>query len=337
MNAAPAVSVLMGVRNGLPYLREAIDSVLAQTFTDLELIVVEDASTDATPELLGEIGDPRLVVLRNDENLGLTRSLNRALRSARGTYVARQDADDRSLPQRIERQFDYLERHPEIGLCGTWARFVDGHGRVTALGLPPSDPDRLAGELRRSNEIVHGTIVARRELMQALHGYREGFRYAQDYDLYLRALDQRWKLAVVPEVLYDLRFHDAAITGVRGEAQTRFAALARLLSEQRLERGRDDVEAGESPESLLARNASLSEVEIRRRQTMYRRLSGDMRGYRRALAGMVRIDPRDSRHYVHLLLSLGGRRALMAADRLAARSRRGRGPPRRRPSPGRGC
>jgi glycosyltransferase involved in cell wall biosynthesis len=319
----PRVSVLMGVHDGLPYVRDAAESVLSQTVSDIELVVVDDASGDGTREVLASFDDPRLVVIRNDENLGLTRSLNRALGIARGAFVARQDADDRSLPQRLERQLEFLDRHPDVGLCGTWARFVDDRGRVTAIGRPPTDPDRLAEALRHANEVFHGTIVVRRALMDALGGYREAFRYAQDYDLYLRALEHT-RVAVLGDPLYELRFHGGAITTKRAERQTAFAALARRLAEERHTTGSDALERGAGAESLLERAEPLGEVEIRRRQAMYLRLAGDLRGYRRALVGMLRVDPRDPRHYVHLALTLGGRRALMAADRVAAaRSVRG--------------
>jgi glycosyltransferase involved in cell wall biosynthesis len=307
----------MGVRNGLPYLQGAISSVLGQTFEAFELIVVDDASDDGTTEILESITDPRVAVLRNDENVGLTRSLNRALGAARGRFVARQDSDDRSLPQRIERQLAYLERHDDIVLCGSWARFVDAHGRRTAIGRPPAEPGPLAQALLASNVMVHGSILARREAIEAAGGYREAFRYAQDYDLYLRLIE-RHRIANLAEPLYELRYHDAAISRDRGELQSRYAALARDLAEQRRARGGDDLDAGADVSALLAAQPAASSLEYRRHAAMHRRLSGDLNGYRRALLELVRGDRRDPRHYAHLLLTLGGRRALMAADRLAA-------------------
>jgi glycosyltransferase involved in cell wall biosynthesis len=317
----PVVSVLMGVHDGAPEVRDAVESVLGQTLRDLELIVVDDASEDATPRLLAGFSDPRLVILRNGENIGLTRSLNLALAAARGRFVARQDADDRSLPRRLERQVAFLEARPDVGLCGTWARFVDDRGRVTALGRPPSDPDRLASALDHGNEIFHGTILARRNLMNSLGGYREGFRYAQDYDLYLRALE-RSRLAVLPEPLYELRFHRGAISLSRPEAQMQFAALARRLAEQRRDGGQDELDAGVPAPELIERAPPLSPTEVRRRQVMHRRLAGDLKGYRRGLLEMLRVDARDPRHYIHFILSFGGRPTLMAADRVAAALRR---------------
>jgi len=116
VSAVPRVSVAMAVYNGERYLRQAVDSVLAQTFCDFEFLIVDDGSTDSTPEILAGYGDRRVVVISNSQNVGLTRSLNRCLERARGEYVARMDADDVSMPTRLEKQAAYLDRHPAVGL-----------------------------------------------------------------------------------------------------------------------------------------------------------------------------------------------------------------------------
>jgi glycosyltransferase involved in cell wall biosynthesis len=320
----PLVSLLMGVHNGGRYLGAAIDSVLGQTLGDLELIVVDDASSDGSGELLAGYSDPRLVVLRNEENIGLTRSLNRALAAARGRYVGRQDADDRSLPRRLEREVAFLEEHPDVGLVGSWARFVDGDGRVVTAGHPPADPDELAAGLLVENRIFHGSILARRELMEELGGYRDAFRYSQDYDLYLRAIDGH-RLANVPEELYELRFHTGAITGSKQELQHRYRELARRLAAQRRRGGRDDLDAGVPVEELLEQVALDSDsAEFWRHRAMYRRLMGDLPGYRRALLEALRRNPRDARGYVLLAMSLGGRRFLERSERAWQRLGSGR-------------
>jgi glycosyltransferase involved in cell wall biosynthesis len=326
VTGAPVASLVMGVHDGAAYLREAVDSVLAQTMAEVELVVVDDASRDATPEILAAYDDPRLVVLRNAENLGLTRSLNRGLAAARGRYVGRHDADDRSVPERLERQVAFLEAHPGVGLCGTWARLIDRDGRVTGTGHPPSEPDALAAALLVENKLYHGSFLGRRALWDALGGYREAFRYSQDYDLLLRALDAH-RVANVPEELYEMRFHDTTITGTRQEAQQRFRSLAlRLALERRARGGRDALDDGVPVERLLEAVAADGDgAEFWRVRAMYRRLSGDLRGSRRALVEVIRREPRDARAYLHLLVSLGGPRAAGAADRawVALQARRG--------------
>jgi len=312
MSDRPLISVLMGVRDGGRHLDAAVASVLEQTMPDLELIVVDDASADDTPEILAARDDPRLVVLRNEHNLGLTPSLNRALERARGRYIARQDADDRSLPERLERQVDFLAERPDIALCGTWARFIDESGQVAGAGHPPAPSADLAAGLLAANTIFHGTILARRELMDALGGYREAFRYSQDYDLYLRALAAH-RLANVPEELYELRFHGASISDTKGELQHRYRALARMLHDQRLQSGTDQLDTGTPVEELLA-GVELN-ADYWRYRAIYRRLAGDLPGYRRALREAVRRNPRDIRAHAHLLLSLFGARGIRAVDR----------------------
>jgi len=309
----------MGVHNGARYLPQALRSILDQTFRDLELIVVDDASTDETAAILASCGDPRLTVLRNEENRGLTRSLNAALAASRGTYIARQDADDRSLPDRLERQTRFLEEHRDVALCGTWARMVDPEGRVVATGRPPAAPDELRQGLLEENKIFHGTMLARRALMEELGGYREAFRYTQDYDLYLRALDGH-RLANVPEELYELRFHGGALTSTRQELQHAYRVLARELWSQRRASGRDQLDLGVPVETLLEPlRANADGVEFWRHRALYLRLMGDLAGYRRALARIIRLQPRDVRAYGQLALSLGGEPTLRHADRVLAR------------------
>lgn len=122
MNAvrpAPAISVVLPVRNGEAFLADALDSVFAQTFSDFELIVVDDCSTDRTAEMLASTNDSRLRVVRNEEQRGIAGSLNRGFELCGGRYIARMDADDISLPMRFARQVAFLEAHPEVGVCGT--------------------------------------------------------------------------------------------------------------------------------------------------------------------------------------------------------------------------
>jgi glycosyltransferase involved in cell wall biosynthesis len=312
VSTQPLVSVLMGVRDGERHLEAAVSSILGQSLADLELIVVDDASTDATADILAGCDDPRLVVLRNERNLGLTPSLNRALGRARGTYIARQDADDRSLPERLERQVAFLIERPDVALCGTWARFIDDSDRAAGAGHPPSDSAELAAGLLLENKIFHGSMLARRALMDALGGYREAFRYSQDYDLYLRAIASH-RLANVPEELYELRFHAASISGTKTDQQQRFRSLARLLHTQRVEAGVDRLETGTPVDELLA--GVEVETDYWRHRAMYRRLAGDLPGYRQALREAVRRNPRDPRAYAHLVVSLLGERGIQAVDR----------------------
>src|SRR5262249_15246071 len=168
----PAVSVLMAVRNGSPWVREAAESVLTQTASDLELIVIDDGSTDATPDVLAAIGDSRVRVERQAPR-GLTASLNRALSLARAPLVARLDADDLALPERFACQRRFLDTHPGIGLLGTAAREVDASGRELCIVTPPEEDAAIRRALIRRNPFVHSSVMMRRSTLVEIGGYDE--------------------------------------------------------------------------------------------------------------------------------------------------------------------
>jgi len=239
----PRVTVLLAVKDGADELPAAVDGILGQTFEDFELLVVDDGSSDGSGTVAASTGDPRIVVHRLDENVGLTRALNVGLELARGELVARHDADDRSRPERLERQVAFLDANPDVALCATWV----------ALGQPTRrrayDVAELRRELERRNVLVHGTIMFRHAAVEAVVGYRDAFRYAQDYDLYLRLLPEH-ELALLPEELYDFRL-GGGLSEAAFERQTLFAEVARTLYRQRLERGDDDLARGVSIDDLL--------------------------------------------------------------------------------------
>ena len=209
----PAVSVLMGVWNGAPRVREAIESVLGQTLGDLELVVVDDGSTDATASILGSFGDPRVRVTRQRRG-GLTSALRSALGLARAPLVARLDADDVALPERLERQRDFLERHPEVGLLGTAAREVDGIGREVGVVRPPTEDAALRGALIRHNPFVHSSVMMRRSALEQAGGYDPSFPVAQDYDLWMR-MSRVTRMANLPEALVVRRLLPGRISATR--------------------------------------------------------------------------------------------------------------------------
>ncbi|HWW61180.1 MAG TPA: glycosyltransferase [Thermoanaerobaculia bacterium] len=221
------ISVLLPVRNGARYLREALDSILAQTAGDFELIVIDDASTDATRELLAATHDPRLTVIRNDRQRGIAGSLNRGWPRCRGEFIARMDADDISAPQRFERQLAFLEAHPEVGVCGTWVRmFADDWHRDREL---ETDPERIRCSLVLRNVLSHPSAMLRRSLF-ARHAltYDESFGNSEDYDLWSRA-SHCFALATIPEFLLFYRVHDEQVGRLRG---ARYAEVRRVHEAQ---------------------------------------------------------------------------------------------------------
>lgn len=213
----------MPVHDGAPWITQAVASVLAQSAGDLELIVIDDGSADATPDLLAAVRDGRLRVERQPR-AGLTRSLNRALGLARAPLVARLDADDWALPERLERQRAFLDAHADVGLLGTAAREVDTTGRLLATVTPPGDDAALRRALIRRNPFVHSSIVARRALVERAGGYDERLPVAQDYDLWMR-LSRLTRLANLAEPLVVRRLLPGAVSmqrdGDRLRAETR--------------------------------------------------------------------------------------------------------------------
>ena len=211
---APPISVLLATFNDERFLAEAIESILEQTMPDFEFIVIDDASTDGTPEIIQRYvtRDARITVLHNAENLGLTKSLNRGLRSAKGRYVARMDGDDVSAPNRFERQYAYLENHPGCHFLSTEGAVIGEHGKtILKIRTNPATatrPDRYRGAL----PYVHSSMMLRREALLALDGYDENFATRQDLDLWLRALRAGFVIDVLQEDLIYRRHHLASLS-----------------------------------------------------------------------------------------------------------------------------
>ncbi len=232
-NPTPSISVLMSVYNGERFIKEALDSIINQTFTDFEIILIDDASTDNTPQILGGYTQENLIKITNSKNLGLTRSLNKALTVAQGKFIARQDADDISHPERFRRQSDFLLASPEIGLLGTSYYVIDQHGQILDISRPPTADDQLRKSLERGNIFCHGSVMMRRDILEKVGGYNEYFRVTQDYDLWLR-LSEHSQIANIDEILYRLRFLSESMTRKSRGLQLSYRRLARHLADQRL-------------------------------------------------------------------------------------------------------
>jgi glycosyltransferase involved in cell wall biosynthesis len=208
---APTVTVLMAVHDGERHLRESVESILRQTYSGLELLVVDDASTDSSRSIVESYGDPRVRVLVNERNLGLTASLNRGLEEARGRYVARQDADDVSEPSRLERQVELLERRPDLALVASHYRRIDDEGRHGGDRFVPTSPLDIRWRLLFLNAFAHSSVTFRLDEVRALGGFDERFRYAQDYELWSR-LARSHQLTAVPEILVSYRRSSESLT-----------------------------------------------------------------------------------------------------------------------------
>ena len=246
----------MAVRDGRRWLRAAVDSALAQTFADFELLIIDDGSTDETPQILVEYRkrDRRVQVLTQGRE-GLAPALNRGLAAAGGSLIARLDADDVALPQRLQRQVDYLHAHPGVVLLGSWAQVIDEQGRVRHRRLrPPTDPPSLARLLPRTNPFVHSSVMFRAAAAREVGGYRAALEMAEDYDLWLR-LCEHGQIAILPEILVHYRRHGGNVSKTKAVSQIFAARLARLSYAERQKTGRDPCSAPSSPPDWHAAEA----------------------------------------------------------------------------------
>jgi glycosyltransferase involved in cell wall biosynthesis len=222
----------MAVYNGEKYLTLAIESILGQSIPDFEFIIVNDGSSDRTKELLQAIHDDRITILTNSQNLGLTKSLNIALTRSQGVYIARQDADDISCPDRLQKQIEWLEKHPTVGLLGCDYEMIDTNGRrLEIIHLPTGDKE-LRDRLVSGNIFCHGSVMLRRTVIEAVGGYDERFPVTQDYDLWLRMLE-KCEIDNLPEVLYQLRIDPGSVTRKKRALQLSYRRLALALADHR--------------------------------------------------------------------------------------------------------
>jgi glycosyltransferase involved in cell wall biosynthesis len=218
MLESPLVSVVMGVRNGGPELVDTLESLTSQQGVDFEIIVVNDGSTDGTAELLADWStrDPRLVVLQRSGR-GLTASLIEGCQLARGTYLARQDAGDRSLPGRLAAQVACLKADPQAALCSTYVRLLVPEGATLTVNAP--DEASLADGL--TGPAHHGAVMMLRSAYEQVGGYRLAFHYAQDIDLWTR-LVELGPHRIVPHILYEATVAPTSISGTRRKEQEQF-------------------------------------------------------------------------------------------------------------------
>lgn len=214
------VSVILPVFNGADYIRQSLDSLLNQTYSDFEIIIIDDCSTDQTAAISQEYADPRIRYYRNDTNSGIVYSLNRAISLADGEYIARMDADDICMPTRLEKQAEYLDNNPSVGLISTWFElFGERKGTIQY----ETDPKRIKCKLLFSLQLLHPGWMFRRSLVKE-NGvlYREAYKYAEDWDFLVRA-SAVTQLSNIPEVLMQYRINPKQISKVFEETQKQIA------------------------------------------------------------------------------------------------------------------
>ena len=212
----------MTVYNGLPFLPHAIESVLNQTFTDFEFLIIDDASTDGSLSCIRSYGDTRIRLICNEHNLGQAVSLNKGLRSARGTYIVRLDQDDVCLSNRIEKQVAFLDGNAALGAVCSWEYSIDFHGRkIRNWRRELENYGAFLGYLVIGKcPIWHPSVVLRRQLVVDLGGYDESYAPAEDFDLWMRIAMRRYSAAIVPDFLVMQRVHEGQQSAKKALVQT---------------------------------------------------------------------------------------------------------------------
>ena len=263
----PEVSVVMGVYNGGDSLSRTLESVLSQQGVDLEFIVVNDGSTDNTLSILNDYSekDNRLRVL-DQENSGLTRSLIRGCAEARGEFIARQDAGDISLPGRLRKQLDLIQKSPDVVLVSCWYQLLGPKGEIISEVKPDLDSDIFINNLKNADTDslqgpYHGTVMFYRPAYEKAGGYRESFYYAQDLDLWTRLI-QEGTLMNVKEILYQARISYDSITAINIDKQHQLRRL--IIQATRLRKqGESDKDILQYAEKIQPAAFSNNEEKIR--------------------------------------------------------------------------
>lgn len=257
--ASPAITVAMSVYNGEPYLAEAIESVLAQTFADFEFLILDDGSQDGSRDTILRFAaqDSRIrPILR--ENRGLIASLNQLIAEAKAPLIARMDADDICRPQRFERQVAFLADHPDHGVIGSWSEDIDERSQsIQRDGSAPDQPishEAFVASIENDGPLLcHPAVMYRAEVVRAAGGYHAAYRHCEDLDLWLR-LATRTRICSLPERLLRYRRTDNQISKRFSVEQTTGAVVSRFAYHERLA-GRSD------PTATLERLPPISELD----------------------------------------------------------------------------
>lgn len=255
----------MSVYNGEIHLQEAIDSILHQTFEDFEFLVIDDGSTDNTATIVASYSDPRIRFVLNWDNVGLAASLNRGIQVARGEYIARMDADDVSLPERLERQIDFMDAHPEVGVCGSW---IENFGDVrSTIWKVPAEHERIVAELLFGDCIAHPSVLLRKSCLEGADSkYNPAMREAQDYDLWVRLSREGMRFANLREVLVRRRLHHRQVMKMHRSALRAASTRIRHLQLQHLglAPSNEEMEMHEELSELRSHNDRITVEALRK-------------------------------------------------------------------------
>ncbi|MGJ5642464.1 glycosyltransferase family 2 protein [Formosa sp. S-31] len=250
MEQSSKVTILMPVYNGEQYLKEAIDSVLNQSFKDFKLLIINDGSTDKTQSIIDSYCDPRIIAVKQD-NMGVSRSLNKGLSMIQTPYVRRHDADDISEPWMLEWQVNYLEENPEVAAVSTRCHFMTVNSKVSPVHFQPKadifEGQELIFAARKHFEpfspVVHGTVLCRTKVFEEFKGYRTEFLTSEDNDLWLRIIE-KYPFAILNKAPYKLRLSPGSATQMHKASIGFYRQLALDYADERMAKGDDPIMRG---------------------------------------------------------------------------------------------
>lgn len=235
------ISVIMPGYNSVKYISSSVNSILNQTFTDFEFIIIDDASTDGTSEILERISDQRVQIITNFVNLGNYPSRNIGIKASSGEFICVMDSDDLALPYRLERQMYFMLNNPDVGICSNWFRRF-GSGTNISVNYPSND-EWLKIKFIENNYCLHPALCIRRSLFPCEESllYNENYKYASDYDFVSRSF-MHFRICNIPEILMEYRIHPAQITSSKFAEQQQYADFIRINYLQNLGLALNDEE-----------------------------------------------------------------------------------------------
>ncbi len=223
---SPIVTVLMPVYNGEHYLSDAIESILNQTFTEFEFLIIDDGSSDKSLEIIKSYSDPRIRIVQHTENSGLISTLNEGIELASGKYIARMDCDDVSMPERLQKQYDFIELNTDVSVVGSWAWAIDAMGNITGEIKTLSRVSTAAAELFFTNPMIHSSTFFNRQFVLSIGGYNINFERAEDYYLWINVVKNKGKILNLPIFLLKYRDHTSNVSNTFSDRQEAVARKA---------------------------------------------------------------------------------------------------------------
>ncbi|MDI6733464.1 MAG: glycosyltransferase family 2 protein [Planctomycetota bacterium] len=261
----PKVSVIMSVYNTEKFLKEAVDSILTQTFKDFEFIIINDGSTDKTQKIIESYNDNRIIILNNNQNIGASASRNKGLEIARSEYIARMDADDISLPDRLTKQVEFLDKYKNIGYVSNFFFYTREDGsKINIVEVPTTNEEIQKASVNSSFSFNDGSSMFRKTCQKEVGLYRPEFKTFEDYDFGLR-FSEKFEMAIIPEPLYKRRIHLNSLSMSRWREGQKLVKLIQDLAKERRNYGKDRLQIPEKRQEVIDYINVLEKREITRR------------------------------------------------------------------------